>query len=188
MSLCDGSRIQATDSRPLKYNEVYALSCLNCSVECSSRNSLKNRPKEHCDPGILDLSVVTILMQNPDCPWIILRYSEVLMVLLQKVSKWICPNMVHNGAYLKIQWYPMLRQTDKPKFTVFLLLGSSCTSFDGFRMVDVATQYALTGSNSAPLFRENSQWPVEARIKRIGWTVTRNQENQVLVHQPFMIV
>lgn len=82
----------------------------------------------------------------------------------------------------------MFRQTDEPKFTVFLLLGSSCTSFDGFRMVDVATQYALTGSNSAPLFRANSAWPVEARIKRIGWTVTRNQGNQVLVHQPFMIV
>ena len=177
MSLCDGSRIQATDSRPLKYNEVYALSCLNCSVECSSRNSLKNRPKEHCDPGILDLSVVTILMQNPDCPWIICPAAEGFQVDLSK-----------HGAYLKIQWYPMFRQTDKPKFTVFLLLGSSCTSFDGFRMVDVATQYALTGSNSAPLFRANSAWPVEARIKRIGWTVTKNQGNLVLVHQPFMIV
>lgn len=106
------------------------------------------------------------------------------MVLLQKASKWICPNMVHTVHTSKSSGTLC---SDKPtnhpssiKFTVFLLLGSSRTSFDGFRMADVATQYALTGSNSAPIFGANSAWPVEARIKRIGWTVTRNH--------PLMIV
>ena len=150
MSLCDGSRIQATDSRPLKYNEVYALSCLHCSVECSSRNSLKIPAKRtlwprHPRPFCRD---------HPDGKsWLSLDYFDILWGPDGPAAEGFQVDLSKHGAYLKIQWYPMFRQTDKPpKFTVFLLLGSSCTSFDGFRMVDVATQYALTGSNSAPLF------------------------------------